>query len=1114
MSPLRRGALALLLVCACLVAPAWAQDKAQIIATAENGFGRIVLSFPERMDLPSYRVNYENGVLAITFEQPISILLPDIALALPDYATIARVDPDNRGIRIGLRSTFNINRMDAGESLYIDLLPPRWVGLPPALPPELIAQLAERSKKRAMEAEETRRAEEARRVHPKATLRVGRNPTFVRLQFEWSTETKGQFTLTGTKGTVEFDWPASIDLKALNDALPAEIRSARNTLGKAHSKVDLVLADGVIPRFYQMSPTQFIVDVDIAPSEGLKAALAEEERLRRARAESESAAKAAAAAKTAELGLDPHANEAAGPNPQAAVTPQVSTVGKTVRIAFPFEADTPAAVFRRGDVVWMVFDSAQPVAAPPPSDALSSVASNFQVVAAGETKVIRMDLAADRLATLGSEGRAWVLSLGDTLLGATEPMALERERDEQGRYEMTANLQRPGKVHVLRDPVVGDTLRVVTVLPPARGLTRSLQFVDFDALRSAHGLVIKPRSDQLDVEIEAKLALISSTAGLSLSTAEASRKLDAGNAPAFRDSYLDLAMWREDNPEHFNRRREEAMVKAATAEGRLRDIARLDLAQLYLGNQLSYEALGVLDVLEAELKSDDLRKKIQLVRAISNTLAGRSREALAILANGTFPEETDALMWRAMARSEGGDFRGARNDAVAAEAIVGTYPVWIQTRFLFAALRAAVETGDQQMALRYAALVDFPKLDPEEVSFYQLMQGRTAELGGHDIEALESYGTVVAADFRPTRAEAVYRTLLLLQKSGKVDLAKATDTLASEVLTWRGTALEADMQKLLAELYFAHHAYRDGFLTVREAARSFPDSPQIDELVGKAQATFEELYLNGAADKLGDLDALALYYDFRQLTPPGTRGDEMIRNLARRLVKVDLLQQAGDLLQYQVESRLSGVGRAQVAADLALIRIADRRPELALKVLSETRLADLPPTLERQRRILEARALIDAGREDLALDIISGLKGRDADYLRVDGYWRSRNYAQASELLEVLNTPAGGAAQMTQAQRMSVVKAAVGFVLAGDKLGVSRLRAKFSDEMSRSAEWPLFEYVSRDLAVQSTEFRKLAQDIASADSLDAFINSYRELYGKAAELAPDRAAEQRAAPRA
>src|SRR5690606_14539472 len=120
--------------------------------------------------------------------------------------------------------------------------------------------------------------------------------------------------------------------------------------------------------------------------------------------------------------------------------------------------------------------------------------------------------------------------------------------------------------------------------------------------------------------------------------------------------------------------------------------------------------------------------------------------------------------------------------------------------------------------------------------------------------------------------------------------------------------------------------------------------------------------------------------------PAGARGDEMIRNLAQRLVKVDLLGQAADLLEYQIDSRLEGVAQAQVAADLALIRIADRNPEGALRALNRTRVANLSPSLERRRRILEARALIDADREDLAIDLLGRVEGRDADLLRVDGY--------------------------------------------------------------------------------------------------------------------------------
>ena len=157
-------------------------------------------------------------------------------------------------------------------------------------------------------------------------------------------------------------------------------------------------------------------------------------------------------------------------------------------------------------------------------------------------------------------------------------------------------------------------------------------------------------------------------------------------------------------------------------------------------------------------------------------------------------------------------------------------------------------------------------------------------------------------------------------------------------------------------------------------------------------------------------------------------------------------------------------------------------------------MAELSPLLDRQRRVLEARALIDSGRQDLALDLISKLTGKDADMLRVDGYWKTKNYALAAELLEVLYTPQPGSPQMTKAERLNVIKAAVGFVLAGDKIGLSRLRTKLGDQMANSEEWPLFDYVTRDIAPQSAEFRQALHEVSGIDSLDAFLTTYRAMY--------------------
>ncbi|HWA20271.1 MAG TPA: hypothetical protein VG757_14880 [Devosia sp.] len=1100
---------AVLWLLAAILSPAVAQERAQIFVTAEQGYGRLVIDFPARLDLPKYKVNYDNGVLAITFTDPVRMTLPDVAVILPDYVSIGRTDPDNRGVRFGLKTAVTVHSMEAGERLFVDIMPSNWQGLPPSLPAEVVAELGERAKNAAIVAEQKRKAAETAAAHPEAKLTVARNPTFMRVQFDWNTDVDAKYTQDGITGTLRFSWPVAVDVYDLKSDLPPEIQAVVNKVDAEGSDVVLTLAQNVEPRFYALSGRQYIVDIDLSPEQvAANLQTAQEAALESQRAQTEAALAAAAKQAAMEAGGAVPEDNPMADNPQAAmepIMPTVADVSGTVRVTFPFDRDTASAVFRRGDTVWMLFDTPAPILEPAQNEALKSIANGFTVIPSGKTQIVRLDLAVDRLATLASEGRSWVLSIGDILLGAAEPLTLTRERDKNGRFQMTALLGKPGTVHSFNDPDVGDTLDIVTVFPPARGASRDLAFVDFQTLRSAHGLVVRPESDGLNVAVEGELARISLDGGLTLSDRDSPRTLDSGDAAEFRGSFIDLDGVYEENPQKLVQLEQTLSVAAAEGEGQARDLARLKLGQFYLGNQLGFEAIGVIKVLDADLKTDELKKKSRLTLAAAETVSARPKDALAILNSPAFANEVDALMWRAIARADADDFVGARADAIAGQNAIGSYPLWVRQRFLLAATRAAIETTDLTLAHKLLDKISFSSLSLEDGTLYQLLEGRIAEAEGRIPEAMDTYGQVIAAEVRPTRAEAVFRTLQLLKNSGQIDIEKATETLSAEALMWRGNSLEADMQKLLAELYFEEGKYRDGFETAKNAVAYYPESPELDSLLEEAGTQFSDLFLNGKADKLPDIDALGIYYDFRELTPPGARGDEMIRNLARRLVKVDLLAQAGDLLEYQISSRLKGVAQSQVAADLALIRIAERDPEAALKVLHATRLADLPPALDRQRRILEARALIDANREDLALDLLSRITGRDADLLRVDGYWRLKNYSAASDLIETIysgdpDLPLSGPA------RINILKAAVGLVLANDRLGLSRVRAKFAERMSQSAEWPLFDYVTKpDSQPAGLEFKEAAKQVSGIDTLTAFLNAYRQVYAADPDIQPAKA---------
>ncbi|KKB84832.1 hypothetical protein VW29_08265 [Devosia limi DSM 17137] len=1096
-------ATAALLICAALVAlgfvtPAMAQDKGQLFVTQEEGYARLILSFPSRDSLPPYSMRLENGVLSIEFTDPADIMLPDVSLTLPDYVSVARVDPDRRGLRLGLRAAFNFNRIEAGEKLFIDLLPSSWQGMPPALPQDVIDDLAERARLASIKAEQDRKAAAALELQPAASVRIGRNPTFLRLQFDWTIDTKAEFAQDKLEGLLAFEWPVAIDLTALEVNLPPEIVSVTSEITADGNMVYLELAEGVQPRFYQNSPRQVILDIDLGGASLpplTTADLAAEVDAQASAAVPEAGAETAIAQRGGVDALYPAT--VAG-----SVTPFISVLGSTVRVVFPFAQDTPAAVFRRGDTVWMMFDTMTGIARPAESEALDALVSDFAVVAAGDTQVVRLELSQERLATLGSEGMAWVLSLGDIMLTPTEPIQLNRRRNIEGLFEMTADVVRPGRVHEFRDPVVGDVLQVVTAYPPARGLTRNLDYVDFAALRTVHGMVLKPKNLNLNVAIENQLAVISTNGGLTVSALDQPRAVGASLSDTARASYVDLRRLEEVDTGAFNKRRAQLFANAASSEGRGQDVARLELAQYLLANRFAHEAIGLLRVLEGDLEATDLTRKVRMSLAIANTVANRPNDALKILNASSMAQDTDALMWRTIARADAHDFKGARLDALESQSVTGNYPLWVRNRFALAATRGAVESGDARMAEHLLGEMDFANLNAEEASLYHLLAGRADEAQGRMNEAIDTYGQVISADIRPTRAEAIYRTLSILDGEGKLNLSKATETLAAEAMLWRGDALEADMQKMLAELYFRDGAYRPAFETVKQAVANYPESASINALRDEAQKVFAELFLDGRADALGPVDALGIYYDFRHLTPSGVRGDEMIRNLARRLVKVDLLAQAAELLDYQLQNRLRGVARTQIAADLAIIYLADRRPQDALRVLNQTQLPDLPAGLVRQRRILEARALIDGGRDQLGLDLLRTMSGRDADLLRIDAHWRGKRYSQASEMLEAMYAQSGVTTTLGQPARMSIIKAAVGYVLSNDRFGLSRLRTKFGDRMVTTPEWPMFDFVTGDIETTSLEFKRVAREVSGLDSLNAFLASYRETYGSGGALAP------------
>src|SRR4029078_9649508 len=171
----------------------------------------------------------------------------------------------------------------------------------------------------------------------------------------------------------------------------------------------------------------------------------------------------------------------------------------------------------------------------------------------------------------------------------------------------------------------------------------------------------------------------------------------------------------------------------------------------------------------------------------------------------------------------------------------------------------------------------------------------------------------------PSAAEGRLLEVLLRRNRGELGQAEALRELETLSAVWRGDGIEVKTLVVMAQIYADAGRYGESLAATRTATRLQPNSELTRQSQDGASALFAQLYLSPKGDDMKPIDARGVFYEYRELTRIGRRGDEMIRRLSERLVAVDLLDQAAELLQYQVDKRLEGAARAAVVGARALV---------------------------------------------------------------------------------------------------------------------------------------------------------------------------------------------------
>ena len=775
---------------------------------------------------------------------------------------------------------------------------------------------------------------------------------------------------------------------------------------------------------------------------------------------------------------------------------------------FPWTRPVAAAAFHRNGYLWLVFDRAANVDLRPITtrDWGGAINGIEQLPVPGLT-VLRLAVPSGTTAAFTRRNTGWQTTINtiapeqlvpkdgaaggadaaDSPRNRPQEIDIRRQLDADGGAKLFFAANDPSPPLQIPDPDTGDVITVVPFAGANGGVPNRRDFVELGVLASFQGFAIEPRADNLDIRRFPRGVEIGTPNGLSLS---APRGADPRSGVT---EILQFEEWRKVAGGTYRDQEENLLQQIGLASPGQRQVARMALAQFYSTHDMQAEALGVLARARTEQPDLERDKLYRALRGIANLRLGRLSDAAEDLDSKIFDDDPDVLAYRGMLAAERDDWPAARRAFSLAGAAVAKFPPDLRAPLRLTMARAWLAGGDVTAATAELRALEGDTLTRGQMAEGNYVRGLLAEATNKPEDAIRWFDLASGSGDRRARALAEFAKTELMLSRKLLDATQGIERLDQLRFAWRGGPYEFNLLRRLGELQFSTGDLRGGITTFRQIVKYFPKSPEVPLLTKQMSDEFARLFLDGGAQALPPLTALALYYDYRELTPAGPEGDEIIGKLADRLVSVDLLNRAAELLEHQITYRLRGESRAKAGARLAVVYLLDRNPDSALKSLQATQAANLSPAVMQERRLLEARALGDLDRFAEALNLLGQDQSAEANNLRADLHWRAKDWvAFARVVSRMLENRHADAAPLTVDERKLVLQLGVAYSLSNDGAALDVLRRNYEPKLRDTPDAATFAAVASTISRAAGDPREMAAAIAQIGQYEAFMSRYRE----------------------
>lgn len=782
-------------------------------------------------------------------------------------------------------------------------------------------------------------------------------------------------------------------------------------------------------------------------------------------------------------------------DPEKVVTSSVAEADNGISLRFTMPTESASAVFERGGSLWLVFD--QPFDFDPRGlvDAGSLLTERVTRVAQRphlDALILRLKLNGVQNAVVERDQNDWLIYLKDTPAKPRFPLKPNASSQAGQGQQVFVPATDIGRKVEFEDPDVGDQLITLPMLRQGNGLADNYSYAAAQLLESAQGVVVMPETDFVSVERFQDGIAVRSTGNNELSATRLPTDDGASTAANGFTRLIDFDGWRLGPPWEYRKNKARLFYELSLQQPEDRNEVRWRIARYYLAHGRASECLGMLDVMLLDDPLLSQNTDFLAVRGVANFKQGRLEAAETDLSSRELEAEQDAELWRTLVSESLGAYDEALEFYRRGRDVMGTYDEYDRAEIELAVIRAAIETGNIELAQRELDLINGLELTEAQLSEQLFQRARIAEMQGQYDEAFEQYDALADAPQRWLSARARYARIKFGIKNGDLTAEDAIDQLERLRYSWRGDRFEAQLLDDVAGHYFETKQYEDGLEALQLAISYHPDIADEKRMLLRQQFVFKQLFLEGRADEMSPIKAISLFDKFRHLTPLGAEGDLLVRQLSDRMVTVDLLERAANVLDYQIRERTEGVARANIAAKLAQIYIMDEKPDLALEILRATREPRMPQDVIAKRRNVEARALVEQARYEEAEVLLEGDRSTIAETIRADIYWGAQNWPQVvSTVRRLLGDGWRRNEALTAVQRLNLVRLSIAMTFAEDRAGLIEMRRRYINQMRGGDFANAFDMLTNDQELTGRELNSIASQIASVEKLQTFMRDYR-----------------------